>query len=140
MRQIYQIQGRLKFVLNPLGGFGDPARGGVGWTLRGLDACSRSPKRRERELAQILFDRLGDGIGRGVDVKNLPAIGGVHWARCDRVIRGGIHVMPPEQFCDGEIWISLAKLLPEFLAPDKMVRLFPELDFGKFAIIPTVAN
>src|SRR5688572_5392490 len=128
------------FVLNPLGGFSDPARAGLWLALRSFDSGSRPPKSWERKFAEIFFDFFANGIRRRVNIENFSAIGGIHRARGDGIIGGGIHVVPPKKFCAGELRIKRAQFIPDFFPVNDVIGLFPELNFRELAIVPTVAD
>ena len=102
MREVDEVQRRLMPVLNPLRRIRDPTAGGIGRTLRGMPTGGRSPERGKRELTEIALDLLADRIWPGVDVEELPSVGGVHRARRDRPVHLGIHVVPPEHLRAGE--------------------------------------
>src|SRR6185437_239267 len=140
MREINQAERGLMFIFNPLGGFGDPAGDGVGRALRRLNSGGWAPETGKGKWAQVALDVPADVSGIGVNVEDLAAIGGIHRSRRDRIIRGGIHVVPPKKFRAGEVWVALAQFLPEFASVHEMVGLFPELDFGEFAVVPAVAD
>ncbi len=105
-----------------------------------VEAGGGSPEGGKGKFAEIFFDFGADGIRPGINVEHFSAIGGIHGARGDGVIRGGIHVIPPKKFCAGEAGFQFAEFLPNFPAMDEMIGLLPELNLGQFAIIPTIGD
>jgi len=139
VREVNEGEGRSVLAFDPFGRVGNPA-GDLVRSEFSTDASGRSPKCREGEFAQISFDLLADVDGVGVDVENFAAIGWIHGARSDRVIRGRIHVVPPKKFRAGEAGLFFAECIPNLGRGDETVRLFPELNFGQFAIVPAVGD
>src|SRR5262245_19898060 len=108
MREINEAERRLIFIFDPFGGFGDPAGDCIGRTGWGLAARSRPPKGGKRKFAEVSLYLRTNRIGPGVDVENLSSVRGVHWPRRNRVVGTRIHVVPPEQFGAGELWVLFA--------------------------------
>src|ERR1044071_2072180 len=96
MRQVNQVQGRMVFVFEPFRGIHNPSRGSIGRALRRLRAGSGSPKCGERKLSEVMLELVSERNGPGINIEDLSAICRVHWARGDRIISGGIHIVPPE--------------------------------------------
>ena len=117
---------------NPHGRIRNPATGG--------DSRRRPPEGREGKISEIGLQLFSHIHGRGIDVKNLTAVGRVYWTGRDREIRARIHIEPPEQLGAGELRIPVAKDFPELGTFNKMIRLLPELMFCKSAVIPSIGN
>src|SRR5262249_44704256 len=130
MRQVNETETRPVPLLNPLRRLRDPARG--------INASTRAPETTKWKPAEILFHRKTNVERRGVNVENLATVRGIHRTRSDRVIRGGIHVVPPEKLRAGEVRNLLAELFPEFSTPHETIRLLPEMDLCQAAIVPTI--
>ena len=139
MREVDEGKGGLVFGFDPFGRLGDPLGHGVGFELF-FDAGGGAPEGWEGKFAEVFFDVGADGEWVRVDVEDFAAVGGIHRARGDGIIRGGIHVVPPEKFGAGKLGILLAKGVPDFGRGDEVVGLFPELDFGEVAIVPAVGD
>ena len=73
-------------------------------------------------------------------IKDLSAIGGIEWPWGNRVIRRGIHVVPPKEFRAREAGSCFAQLFPDFAAMHQMIGLLPELHLRQFAIVPAVGD
>ena len=130
--QIYQGQGGGVFLLHPFRRGGDP--------FRRSNACRWAPEGREGEGAEIRFDLIPHGHGLGVDVEVLRTIRRVERARGDCEVRGGVHVIPPEELGAGEARHGFPQGVPDFFTVDYMVRLLPEADFGALTVIPAVGD
>ena len=114
--------------------------GGVGDPLGGFDAGGRSPEIEEWELAELLLELGAKVRGMGPDVGELQAAGGVHGARGNGVIGGGIHRVPPADIGAGERWILRFGDVPDFGLLDEGIRLLPEFDFRFIAEVPAVGD
>ena len=114
VRQINQTQGRLMPDLDPFRRFGNPARRGLGRALRSGSPGGRSPERGKGKLAQVLLDLRAHGGGSGVDIKNFSAVGRVDGTRSDRIIRAGIHIIPPKHFRTSKTWVLFFCSFPNF--------------------------
>src|SRR6185369_11304620 len=79
--QVNQVQGRVKFALDPLRRFRNPPGRRVRGELGRVAAGGGSPKRGKGKLAQVLFDFRANGKGPGVNIENLSAISRVDRAR-----------------------------------------------------------
>ena len=132
VRQIDEAEGGRVFFLHPFRGGGDPLGRG--------DARRRSPEGGERELAEIAFEFVAHRHRLGVDVEDLASVRRIERPRGDGEIRGGVHVVPPEELGAGEAGDFAAQLVPEFFAADEVVALFPEPDLGGLAVIPAVGD
>ena len=75
-----------------------------------------------------------------MNIEYLAAVGGIEWAWGDRVVRTGIHVIPPENFCAGVTGILIPELLPERLRLDQFLGLRPEPVLAVVSIIPAIAH
>ncbi len=78
--------------------------------------------------------------GIGVDVGEFAPVGFVDWSRGDCEINRCVHVVPPEEFGDGEGGVAAACFVPELRALNERAGLFPELYFGKGAVVPAVGH
>ena len=67
-----------------------------------LDRRPRSPEVEERKRPELRLQLVAQIGRRGVDVGQLPAVGRIHRPRRDGVVRGRVHVVPPEQVGAGE--------------------------------------
>src|SRR5205814_10525414 len=126
--QINQAGRELTVVFDPFRRFGNPTRGRVRRSPGRIDARQRTPETGKRKFAEIPLDLVPDRSGLRVDVEYLSSIGRIHGARSDGIIRAGIHIVPPEKLCAGELWIALAQFLPQLASLHEVVGLFPELD------------
>src|SRR5215467_3582779 len=108
MRQVNEAERRTVFLLDPSRRLGDPTRSSVWRPLRCAQSRSGSPEGWKRKLAQVLLYFPSDRVGPGVDVEKLSAVRWIHRTRRYRIIHIRIHVVPPEQFCAGELLITLA--------------------------------
>lgn len=140
MREINEAQGGREFVFDPFGRFSNPAGGSVGSALRRFAPGGGPPKGGEGKFAKIFFDGGANGRGRGVDIKNLAAIGGISGARGNGVIDTRIHIEPPEELGAGKGRIGGAEGGPDFFGGDHVVGLFPEMNFGQLTVVPAVAD
>src|SRR5690606_27736721 len=98
--------------LDPLGGFGDPARDGVRSELAAR-AGGGPPESGKGKLAQIVLDFEANVERMGVDVENLPPVRRVDGAGGDGEIGGGVHVVPPKKLGAGEGGIPGPEAVPD---------------------------
>ena len=144
MRQVNEIQRGGEFFLDPSGGCGNPARGAIGRTLRGFHARRRPPKAEERKFPQVRLDLRAEGIGPGINIKNLAAVGPVDRTGRQRIIHARIHVEPPKTIGDWRLAIGDCRLraerVPDFGRLNQVVGLPPKLDLGQVAMVPAIAH
>ena len=100
----------------------------------------RAPEPEERELAQARVQLVAELGGLRVDVRDLPAVGGVHRAWRDRPRRRAVHVVPPEELGARERGIPPAGRVPDLLARHEPVRLAPEPDLRQIVEVPAVGD
>ena len=60
------------------------------------------------------------------------------WPGSNRIVRSGVHIVPPERFGTGKFGVNLFKIVPELWRCYQMIRLFPEVYFAIFTIIPAI--
>src|SRR5690349_9989471 len=83
---------------------------------------------------------MANGKWVRVNIEYFASIRGIHRPGRDGKIGGRVHVVPPEKFRAGEGGLGGTQFFPKLPALNEVVRLFPELDFSQFAVIPTVAH
>ena len=132
VRKIDQRQRRRELLFDVFGGFGNPPGR--------FDCGLWSPEAEERERAELCLQLVAQAPGRGIDVRNLPAVGGIHRPRRGAEVRGRIHVVPPEQVRARERRIDRSRVLPDLLRLHEPVRLLPELDLRVVVRVPAVAD
>src|SRR5580704_11789958 len=98
--------------------------------MRCLDSCRRTPESKKWKLAKILFNQAPDVSRLGVDVKEFAAIGGIHRAGGNGIIRSGVHVKPPEYFCAGKMRDARAQFIPDFICEHEVIGLLPKMHLG----------
>ena len=128
------------FILNPLGRLGYPARNRLRRTLRRRDARRRSPKGGKWKFPQALLDFGTHRQGSSINVEDLAAIGWIARPWSNRIIRAGIHVIPPEQLGAGEARFQGAQFLPDFSALHQAIGLLPKMDLSEVPVIPAIGH
>ena len=118
----------------------NPIRHRFGWSLGRIHPSHRSPEGRKRENSQVLLYRRSYIGRRGVNVKNLAAVGRIHWTRCDAEIHRRIHVVPPKKLSTGKGWIRGLQPFPYFGRLDDLIGLLPKMDFCQFTMIPAIGD
>ena len=132
VREIDERERWRELLLDVLRRLGNPARR--------LDGRFRSPETEERKRPELRLQLVAKSGGRGVDVGQLPAVGEIHRPRRDAVVRGRIHVVPPEEVGARERRVGRLRALPDLRRLHEPVRLLPELDLRVLARVPAVAD
>ena len=132
VREIDERERRLPRVVDVLRAVGDPARR--------RDVGARAPVVEQGKDPELRIELVAQRHRLRVHVRDLAPVGGIHRARRDGVVRAAVHVVPPEQLRAGEGWVGAARLVPDLVTGDEMVRLLPEPHLRGVAKQPPVGD